>query len=170
MFLIVGLGNPGAKYENTPHNAGFAALAEFEKKGVEGVSVQLLKPQSFMNRSGFEVKDALRNFKLTNEQLVVIHDDIDLPLGKVKVSKDSGAGGHKGVISIIEQLGTKDFVRIRIGIQPITGKPENVEDFVLKRFSKEDSEIFSQAIKASCSALETFLTKGLGASMNEFNK
>ncbi|MDO8633420.1 MAG: aminoacyl-tRNA hydrolase, partial [Candidatus Wildermuthbacteria bacterium] len=129
MQLIVGLGNPGKKYEKTRHNAGFMVLDELEKK--ELPQTRLLKPDTFMNNSGGAVKKEMQKLKIKNQSLIIIHDDIDIPLGKIKVSKGSGSAGHKGVESIIQSLGTKEFIRIRIGILPPEGKPEDVETFVL---------------------------------------
>ena len=167
-MLIVGLGNPGKEYDNTPHNAGFMALDEFQKEHgfpdfklskkhsslisegfLNSVKVILAKPRTFMNNSGKAVRSLLPRLDLgtTKPSLVVIHDDIDIPLGKIKVSKGSGSAGHKGVDSIIQSLGTKDFTRIRIGIQPAAGKPENVEDFVLQKFSKAELLLLQSAIQ-----------------------
>src|SRR5579863_2309192 len=151
MFIIVGLGNPGKKFEKTRHNAGFMVLdffahknefPEFEisKKYESLVSekndVLLVKPQTFMNDSGRAVKEVLKNSK--EAMLVVVHDDIDVPLGKIKFSKDSGAGGHKGVDSIIQHLGTKDFIRLKIGVKTDESLAEEV---VLKKFTKEEQKI-----------------------------
>ena len=188
MFLIVGLGNPGKEYQKTRHNIGFLALDAIAKEydfptfklskkhssliseGIlNSIKVTLAKPQTFMNNSGKAVqsllpkpglgipKPRLGNTRLGNT-LVVVHDDIDIPLGKVKFSKGSGSAGHKGVESIIQSLGTKDFTRIRIGIQPSTGKPENVENFVLKNFKKEELELLRKAIEESCNTIVNFLS------------
>ena len=167
MMLIVGLGNPGKEYDNTPHNAGFMALDEFQKEynfpnfklskkhssliseGILGqVKVILAKPQTLMNNSGKAVQSLLKlSLGKTKLSLVVVHDDIDIPLGKVKVSKGSGSAGHRGVDSIIQSLGTKDFARIRIGIQPADSKPENIEEFVLQKFSKAELPLFQSTIQ-----------------------
>lgn len=156
MLLIVGLGNPGKKYEKTRHNAGCMVLDELKKKEFPGV--RLLKPDTFMNNSGKVVKSLLTKYQILNTKyLVVVHDDIDIPLGKIKVSKGSGSAGHKGVESIIQSLGTKDFTRIRVGILPPAGKPEDVETFVLKNFKKEELPLLHKAIEDSCIALENLL-------------
>lgn len=172
MFLIVGLGNPGKEYEKTRHNVGFMVLDEFTKTHefpsfklskkhsslvsegkLSEAKVVLVKPQTFMNNSGKAVASLARlsfpKLSLAKElagELVVIHDDIDISLGKTKVSKGSGSAGHKGVDSIIQSLGTKNFTRIRIGIQPKTGKPKNVEDFVLKPFKNSEFLLLESAI------------------------
>ncbi len=159
MFLIVGLGNPGKEYENTPHNVGFMVLDEFNKKELPGV--RFFKPNTFMNNSGIAVKKEMRKLKLKPSHLIVVHDDIDIPLGQIKISQNKGSAGHKGVESIIQALGTKVFTRIRIGICPSAGKPENVESFVLKKFSKEESQILKQSIENACNTLEIILKEGV---------
>ncbi len=160
-MIIVGLGNPGAKYEGTRHNAGFVAIdyiaakhdfPEFKlsKKHNALVSegmindkpVTLVKPQTFMNNSGSSVQSLTKQDK----DLLVIHDDIDLPLGTTKTTENSGSAGHKGVEDIIQTLGTKDFSRIRIGIQPDTGKPGNTEVFVLQKFTPEEQQLLQETI------------------------
>ncbi|MBI1984829.1 MAG: aminoacyl-tRNA hydrolase [Candidatus Wildermuthbacteria bacterium] len=181
MFLIVGLGNPGKEYEHTRHNAGFMALDAFQKEhgfpdfklskkhlsliseGILGsTKVVLAKPQMFMNSSGKAVvslaKPSFSKLGLAKE-LIVIHDDIDILLGKVKVSKGSGSAGHKGADSIIQALGTKDFTRIRIGILPKEGKPADVEDFVLRKFSKDETAMLSPAIEAARQSLVSCIEK-----------
>lgn len=155
MTIIVGLGNPGRKYKDTRHNTGFQVVDEFARENnfpefrlskkynsliSEKNNIILAKPLTFMNESGKAVK------KMIGE-LIVVHDDIDLPLGKIKIVKSRGAAGHKGVESIIKEIGTKDFTRFRIGIQPKTGKPKNVEKFVLQKFTKQEKEIIKQTIK-----------------------
>jgi len=188
-MLLVGLGNPGKEYENTPHNAGFMALDEFAQKNnfpefmlnkksnsltsesiIEGQKVVLAKPQTFMNNSGPAVRILTKNYKLKTTNLVVIHDDIDLPFGQMKISVGSGSGGHKGVESIIKELGTQDFGRIRIGIQPADGKPEYVEEFVLQQFSQAERAALEQTMGNACSALDSILREGIEKAMNEYNK
>lgn len=150
MFLVVGLGNPGEKFKETRHNVGFMVLDALENKPESAV---FLKPQTFMNASGRAVKEKYRS----DTQLIVIHDDIDLKIGRVKVSKNSSSAGHKGVESIIKEIGTQDFTRIRIGIQPEKGKPDAVEDFVLKEFTKQELPLLQEAIKDSLTALNNIL-------------
>ena len=152
MKLIVGLGNPGKKYEKTRHNVGFMMINELEKKELPN-KVKLLKPETFMNLSGIAVNNLMSFYKICPKNLWVIHDDIDLPIGKIRISKNRGAGGHKGVQSIIKELGTKNFNRIRIGICPPllsikeNGKPKNVEKFVLQKFTKNEEKILEQVIE-----------------------
>ena len=186
-MLIIGLGNPGEKFKNTRHNAGFLALDEFAKESkcsifklskkfqaeisednIFGKNIILAKPQTFMNESGKAVKKILAQKK--NEQIIVVHDDLDLPLGRIKIVENRGSGGHKGVESIIKNLGTENFIRIRIGIVPESGKPEAVEKFVLEAFKKEEKEILKQALQKSAEALSTIIKDGPEKAMNEFNK
>lgn len=153
MTLIVGLGNPGKKYENTRHNIGSRVVGELESLNLPAVI--LAKPTTFMNDSGKAVKSLLRSLasqhleaKLLSNNLFVIHDDIDIPLGKIKIVKNRGAAGHKGVESIIKELGAKDFWRIRIGICPTTGKPKQVDKFVLQKFTKKEEKMLGPIISA----------------------
>ncbi|MFA5355547.1 MAG: aminoacyl-tRNA hydrolase, partial [Candidatus Paceibacterota bacterium] len=154
MFLITGLGNPGEKYKNTWHNMGFLALdafakendfpefelkkilkAEISEKEVNGEKVILAKPQTFMNLSGETVGLLIKHYKTKN--LIVLHDDIDLPFGKLRIARNRGAAGHKGIESVVKVIKTKDFLRIRMGIQP-EKKPKNAESFVLKKIIERD--------------------------------
>ncbi len=174
--LIVGLGNPGAKYSLTRHNVGFGAVDEFAKKS--GISVSkdahmsvvgtdpaegliLAKPQTFMNRSGFAVAALCSFYKISPEDMVVIHDDLDLPEGTVRIKVGGGTGGHRGLESIVEQTASADFTRIRIGI----GREEGIDpsDYVL---SPLDPDTFDLLARAGCDALELLLDKGVQAAMN----
>jgi PTH1 family peptidyl-tRNA hydrolase len=168
MILIVGLGNPGKKYEKTRHNVGFRVIDELgflNKKGVV-----LAKPKVFMNLSGGAVKSLITKYGIPVSNLWVIHDDIDLPLGKIRISKSRGAAGHKGVESIIKELKTKSFVRFRIGIQPKTGKPRSSEKFVLQKFTKGEERTVKEVIKKSVEAIEMVLREGLEKGMTKYNK
>ena len=167
MFIIFGLGNPGKKYKKTRHNVGALAVEELDSSTKEKVILQ--KPDSFMNLSGRTVKKLLKSRKLKNQNLVVVHDDIDLPVGQIRIAKNRGSAGHKGVESIIRELGTKNFIRFRIGIKPESGKPKNPEKFVLQNFSKKEEETVKKVIKKTAEAIELFLKKGLEKAMNEFN-
>lgn len=168
MILIVGLGNPGKKFQKTRHNIGSRIIDELESLNLENVI--LVKPQTFMNESGRAVKRLVKSYKLEVESLLVIHDDIDLPLGRIRISKGSGSAGHKGVESIIEKLGTKNFIRIRIGIQPQEGKPKKADAFVLKNFTKNEGKILDEIIKKSAEAVKMLLEEGLEAAMNKYNR
>jgi len=166
MIIIVGLGNPGEKYKNTRHNVGFQTIDEFAKENnfpefglskkfnaliseniINGKKIILAKPQTFMNNSGKPVKTLFSFYK--PKELIIVHDDIDLPLGKIRISKNRGSAGHKGVESIIKEIGTKDFTRIRIGISPAFAKAlaGEVEKFVLQKFDKEEEKIIKQVIQ-----------------------
>ncbi|MDP2363279.1 MAG: aminoacyl-tRNA hydrolase [Ignavibacteria bacterium] len=174
MILIVGLGNPGKKYQFTRHNIGFRVIDELAPLTLEGVV--LAKPKTYMNESGKAIKSLLRNLvsqrletKFLSKNLFVIHDDIDIPLGEIKIVKNRGAGGHRGVESIIKELKTKTFIRFRIGILPKTGKPKNSERFVLQKFNKEEEKIVREAIEKTVKAVEITSKEGLEKAMNKFN-
>ncbi len=162
-MIIVGLGNPGKKFKNTRHNVGFEVIDQLAKK-LEiknwkknkkancfyfkfNEKIELVKPLTYMNNSGQTVKYIQKKHNLKSKDIIVIHDDIDIPLGKIKISEGSGAAGHKGVQSIIDAIGTKDFKRIRIGILPEKGKPLEIERFVLKRFTKKEKGIIKETVK-----------------------
>ena len=164
MYIIVGLGNPGTEYENTRHNVGFKVIDTLgdkynidvkERKSrafvgsgfIEGKKVLLVKPQTFMNLSGEAVGEAARFFKIKPENILILHDEIELPLGTVSLKWSGGLGGHNGLRSIKEHLGTADFWRLRFGVgKPVHG---SVADFVLGIFSEDEkiilSQVFSQA-------------------------
>ncbi len=145
MILIVGLGNPGQKFQKTRHNIGFRVVDELAENKTG--QFMIAKPQTFMNESGRAVKKLVAKFKIPTANLWVVHDDIDLPLGKFKISQGRGSAGHKGVQSIINELKTKDFNRVRIGICPKTGKPKTVEKFVLQNFTKEEETVLKEVIE-----------------------
>jgi len=186
MILIVGLGNPGKKYQDTRHNIGFGVIDKLQSLNLK--KVILAKPKTFMNLSGKAVKSLIKKYKIPTANLWVIHDDIDLPLGKIRIVKNRGAAGHKGVESIIKELGTKNFVRFRIGICPKTGKPKNIEKFVLQKlreakpseagdetksqrpFNKDEEKIIREVIKKSVEAVEMSLREGLEKATNKLNE
>lgn len=177
-MLIVGLGNPGKKYEKTRHNVGFMTIdeiaanfqfynAKISKGKIIDKEIVLVKPQVFMNNSGKVVKKIIENCKFSLrecrrkiENLIVIHDDVDLPLGTVRVSKNSSSGGHKGVQSIIDELKTKNFTRIRIGIRP-KFKIINTEKYVLQKFSKDEEKIIKKVIRMVVELIKKGLKKGI---------
>lgn len=189
MIIIIGLGNPGKKYEDTRHNVGFMVLDEFAKKNnfadfklsknfpalisenaLNSQKIILVKPQTFMNESGKVAKILNTKYKIQNTNFLVIHDDLDLPLGKIKIVKGRGSAGHKGVDSIIKALGNKNFVRLRIGIANEKSKINNAEKFVLSKFSKEENTILKEILQKTASAIEICLKKGLEKTMSEFNQ
>jgi len=188
MFLIVGLGNPGKIYEKTRHNVGFHVIDEFAKENnfpdfklsekyeaeiseglIENEKVVLLKPQTFMNLSGKSIFLFSKNNKIDILKLFLIHDDIDIPFGKIKISKENGAGGHKGVDSIINSLSSKDFLRFRVGILPEEKKPKSVEKFVLQKFNKDEEEKLNQVIKNTLEALNISIKEKPEKAMTLFN-
>ncbi|OGZ35007.1 MAG: aminoacyl-tRNA hydrolase [Candidatus Portnoybacteria bacterium RIFCSPHIGHO2_02_FULL_40_23] len=167
MKLVIGLGNPGNKYEKTRHNLGFLAIDELRrnlkfgiwnldkkfkslisKKSFNNQKVILAKPQTYMNNSGEAVKLMLDYYKINLGNLFIVHDDIDLPLGKILVQEERGSAGHNGVQSVIDALKTKDFTRIRMGIKPKNSREKlDTEKFVLERFSGEEEKIIQETIK-----------------------
>jgi len=191
MILIVGLGNPGKKFEKTRHNIGRLVASnwqqvtkfpnfELKKKfkalisqgDFAGKKIILALPETFMNSSGKSVKSLTTYYKILTNKLWLIHDDIDIPLGEMKISIGRGTAGHKGVQSIIDELGSKDFVRFRIGIssQRIETRKEKLEDFVLKKFTKSEEKIIKEVVKKTIGAIEFSLKEGFEKAMQEFNK
>lgn len=189
-FLIVGLGNPGNQYLKTRHNAGFLAIDYFadkigaqfntEKLGglyctarLAGKQVFLLKPQTYMNKSGECVGPFARYFNIPTANVLVIHDDLDLPPDKVKIVSEGGAGGHNGILSTIRHLSTNEFSRIKIGI----GRPPThdnnasipVEKFVLSRFSDEEWQMFQENLKKVEEGIGLFVNQDIAAAMNKIN-
>ncbi|MBU1130116.1 aminoacyl-tRNA hydrolase [Patescibacteria group bacterium] len=191
MTIIIGLGNPGQKFENTRHNVGFQVVnkiadnfrfsifdfqsisnSEISKGEISGEKVILVKPHSFMNESGKTVKKITTYYKLPTKNLVVIHDDIDLPVGKIKIVKKRGSAGHKGVESIIKSTGNKNLIRIRIGIAPQTHRlvrGSKAGKIVLKNFSKKEQEIIEQTLPKVAGAIDYLIKNGLEKTMNEYN-
>lgn len=176
MVLIVGLGNPGEEFKGTRHNLGFEVLDQFARENKfpgfkfskkfnaeisQKGNVILAKPQTFMNNSGKAVKILNTKYKIQDtSNLWVIHDDLDLPLGKLKISKGRGSAGHKGVQSIIDELGTKDFIRFRLGINRTHGLVHrNTKEFVLEKFSKEEKKIIKKGVKDAVSKMKERLTE-----------
>lgn len=178
MFLIVGLGNPGKQYENTRHNAGFKVLdllaggVEWENKYdaqfLKTDDVILAKPQLFMNLSGKSVAQILKFYP--SAQLVVIHDELDFPLGTIKIMKNISAAGHNGVQSVIDEIGTKDFIRIRVGINnPETRNELPGDAFVLQKFTDQEESILKEVLVKTIEAVELLQTQGLDAAQSKYN-
>lgn len=151
MKLIVGLGNPGRKYQKTRHNIGFRVIDEL-KREISDKDVILLKPQAFMNQSGKAVKSLTTKYKIPLINILVVHDDVDLPFGTIRISKNSSSAGHKGVQSIIDELGTRDFTRIRIGINP--GHKVDTEKFVLKKITRQEEKQLKEVIKKAAEQIK----------------
>ena len=186
MKLIVGLGNPGDKYAGTRHNIGFmvvASLAEknavrIKKKGyqgcygvgrVAGQEMTLLLPHTYMNLSGASIASAVRSLKLEGQDdVLVIHDDVDLPFGRLRIRLGGGHGGHNGIRNICQVLGYSNFIRVKLGI----GRPhpeEETADFVLRNFSPQERKALGKVLEVAVEAVECVLSKGAEAAMNEFN-
>ncbi|MBS1113330.1 MAG: peptidyl-tRNA hydrolase [Nitrospirae bacterium] len=184
MWLIVGLGNPGRKYARTRHNVGFMVLEEFadsynialiEKKGrcrigrgsVEGHVVLLAEPLLYMNMSGPVVQDICRKSGIQPENLVVIHDDLDMEPGRIRIRKAGSSGGHKGIDSIIQSVGSRDFIRVKLGI----GREPGIlaEDYVLSKFTRMEMNLMKDAIQRAIYAVSAVVSEGVDKAMNRFN-
>lgn len=193
MRLIIGLGNPGKLYEQSRHNVGFMCLnyfakqhgIKFDKKEgkartghgiITGEHIVLARPQTYMNNSGDSVKALLNRFKLGLDDLLVLHDDLDLPPGTIRIRRNSGSGGHRGIDSIISCLGSRDFTRVRVGI----GRPEEEEPadlfsedevikYVLSGFPPEEKTIIDETIPRVSEAILCLLNEGITAAMNRYN-
>ncbi|MFH0864359.1 MAG: aminoacyl-tRNA hydrolase [Candidatus Gottesmanbacteria bacterium] len=199
MKLIVGLGNPGTKYESTRHNIGFIVVEELAKKLIEGSvkwteekkfssitcslipNIILVEPQTFMNGSGGPVTKLATFYKIKPQDIWIIHDDIDLPIGKLKIRFGGAAAGHHGVESITEQLGTDKFLRFRLGIghpREKLGSEEykggrakvEVENYVLKKFDSSETSEVKHMLKQTLLAIEVAMKDGVEKAMNQFNR
>lgn len=185
MKLIVGLGNPGKQYDKTRHNIGFEVIdsladklsisldqAKFKgiygSKIINGEKIYLLKPLTYMNLSGESVRAIMDYFEIDTEDLLVIYDDLDLPVGKIRLRQKGSAGGHNGIKSIISHLGTQEFNRIRVGInRPSNGM--SITDYVLGHFTKEEQEGVEVSVQRSSAACEEWLKNPFLQVMNTFN-
>jgi PTH1 family peptidyl-tRNA hydrolase len=190
--LIAGLGNPGAKYAGNRHNIGFMCVDRFAHENsltfarsnshakivesrIAGHDIVLAKPQTFMNNSGVSVGGLVRKFKVKFENLIVVHDDLDLPLGRIRIRLGGSSAGHKGINSIVQHLGNQEFIRVRIGIGRPNGQEsnENGEDevisHVLSDFTPDEKELMQQVIPCVSEALQCLLTLGLTETMNKYN-
>ena len=187
MRLVVGLGNPGANYSKTRHNVGFMVLDEvadvfaiavektrpfpdllYGRGLIDGVDTILAKPMAFMNRSGPPVQSISHYYRILCQEMLVIHDDVDLAFGRLKIKMKGGDGGHKGVRSLIQALGRDEFIRLRIGV----GRSEekiNTTDHVLGRFKPEEKEVLGRIIVKAREAVVTILTQGTEEGMNRFH-
>ena len=187
MKLIVGLGNPGPSYLRTRHNVGFLAaerMAErwkvpLKKKGCDAVfgegefdghAVAVAMPQTFMNASGKSVRCLAEKLDLKPSAVLVLCDDVALPLGMIRMRGKGSAGGHLGLASILEELGTGEFARLRIGVRPEQGVEKNLTPFVLGKFEAGEAKLLEQALASSLEAGELWLSRGLNAAMNRFNQ
>ncbi|MCB6992147.1 aminoacyl-tRNA hydrolase [bacterium 210820-DFI.6.37] len=184
MYIIAGLGNPGRKYENTRHNIGFIALDLLAERNdikinkikhkalvgegrISGQKVLLVKPQTYMNLSGQSLREVMAYYKEDMEKLVVIYDDIDIPMGTVRIRKKGSAGTHNGMRSVVQCLSSDQFPRIRIGLGD--GRKGELKDFVIGGFSKEEKEPLEEAVTRAVLAAECIVEKGIDKAMNEYN-
>lgn len=183
MKIIIGLGNIGREYENTRHNAGFMAMdklaqmlemdfnqekfsAYFSKKKIDGEDIILLKPTTYMNLSGESIREVVNFYKISNEEIIVIYDDISLEVGRIRIREKGSHGGHNGIKSIIANLGTDVFPRVKIGV----GAPKgNLVSHVLGKFSDEEVEILRESIKASSDATSIIISNNTKEAMNKLN-
>lgn len=191
MKLIVGLGNPGRTYANSRHNVGFQCLSYFARAHrlsltrrqsrarvgggeVAGTKVVLARPQTFMNQSGESVSRLVRRFNIPLADLLIIYDDLDLALGKIRIRERGGSGGHNGMESIIACLGSEEFPRIRVGIgqqadEPALLSKETTIDYVLSDFTAEEKPIIKEVYARVAQAIHCILTEGIAATMNRYN-
>lgn len=184
-LLVAGLGNPGREYRDTRHNVGFLVAEELARRHggsfrskfsalvadirIDGERVTLLEPQTYMNESGRSVAAAARFYKLPSDALLVLHDEVDLPLGRLQVRRGGGLAGHNGLRSVAAHLGSSDFARLRIGVgRPERGDPRPVADFVLSPFPAEAD--VGDIVERAADAVETVVTSGLDEAQQRFNE
>lgn len=181
MKLVVGLGNPGREYKNTHHNIGFMVLdnylgkveyklkkeSKFYQTEINGEQVIFIKPLTYMNLSGIAVKKIVDFYKIPLRDILIIQDDLDEEIGKYKLKKNSSSGGHNGIKSIISELGTDEFLRLKIGI----GRSKNIpiDKYVLSKFSKEDFNNISKNFNIFNEIIDSFIKNGIDSTMNKYN-
>ncbi|MBI4489234.1 MAG: aminoacyl-tRNA hydrolase [Deltaproteobacteria bacterium] len=186
MKVVLGLGNPGKKYDRTRHNLGFLVVDRLASENriaikkrrhgsligdweTNGEKVLLVKPQTYMNHSGEAVRSLFGYFPVSVKDLVVIHDDLDLPFGRIRIRQKGGAGGHRGIISILQALGDQGFLRVRVGVgRPPLGRDPT--DYVLEPFSPEEEALLDGIVSRAAEAVETLLQKGPHQAMERFNR
>jgi PTH1 family peptidyl-tRNA hydrolase len=185
--LVVGLGNPGIEYQFTPHNLGFLTIdriaerckvdvtsrrcqAATAKAKIGGHELLLVKPETYMNLSGLSVRKLVEEFEINPaEGLIVVYDELDLPFGATRIRQRGGTAGHNGVESLVGSLGTGEFIRVRLGIQPDHLVRDGAK-FVLAQFKKSQLEAVDELLERGADAVEAILTEGIGAAMNRFNQ
>jgi len=184
MYLVVGLGNPGRRYAATRHNVGYRVADEFCRRNrirlwrnrfaskygsgaVAGERLAVIKPTTYMNRSGYAVAAAAGKLGVEPERIIVVNDDIDLPVGRIRVRRSGGSGGHKGLASIIDELGTEDFPRVRVGV----GDPgaRDPAEYVLAPFTSDEERVVPGAVVRAAEAVEAVIAGGIERAMAEFN-
>ncbi len=185
--LLVGLGNPGSEYEKTPHNAGFEIIRKFAENlktvpfkrhkdslvsfiNIKGEKVILALPQLYMNNSGIAVRKLLNEFDLCPKDLIVCYDDLDLPFGTIKLRLSGGAGGHHGMESIISEIGTKVFPRIRIGVQNKAINRDETVNYLLSKLDERCYKLLLMGVEEAAEALQDALFKGWNFAMNKYNR
>ena len=185
-WLIVGLGNPGDKYEGTRHNVGFMVADELGERGrfpiqrlkykaltntaaIGGQGALVMKPTTYMNLSGEAVGEAAKFYKIAPDRVLVISDDVDLPLGKLRIRTGGSAGGHNGLKSIIQHLGSDQFPRLKVGVGEKPHPGYDMADWVLSMFQGEDRKVMDEAVKRAADAVECFLRDGPQKAMNRYN-
>lgn len=185
MYVIAGLGNPGKKYENTRHNMGFITIDQLAEKHnikadklkfkalvgegrIAGQKVLLVKPQTYMNLSGESIREVMNFYKLEPENLIVIYDDIDIEAGTLRIRKFGSAGTHNGMKSVVYQLQSDRFPRIRLGIG--SQKKGDLVDFVIGGFSKEEVPLLEEAVENAVLAVECIIEEGIDKAMNQYNR
>lgn len=184
--LILGLGNPGGEYKGTRHNVGWMALDELERRGrfgrlrregparvregtVDGYDVVTARPQTYMNVSGRAAVHLVRAYGVPVEDLIVVHDEVDLPLGRIRLKRGGGAAGNKGVLSIADSLRSQDFMRVRIGVSRPLDRDQMV-DYVLDRFTPQERDRLGAVIPRAADAVISLIRDGLDGAMSEYNR
>jgi peptidyl-tRNA hydrolase, PTH1 family len=183
MWVIAGLGNPGKKYARTRHNIGFMVAEEIAQRygidfrerreckmgrgSIEGQAALLIEPLLYMNASGLVIREIFRKFPVGPEALIVLYDDLDMETGKIRIRKTGSSGGHRGVESIIQNIGSKDFIRVKIGIGRGEGIP--AEDYVLRKFARQEIPVIKESLIMAADAVSMIISKGIEKAMNSFN-
>lgn len=186
-YIVVGLGNVGAEYEMTRHNMGFIILDKFlskfdfkfnkskfdsmiSKNNIFDKKILFLKPLTYMNRSGEAIEQAVNFYKIPAQKIIVIHDDITLDLGRIKVKTGGSDGGHNGLKNIINLLNQSDFIRIKVGVSKKPNKEYGLADWVLSKFKETEIENLNKGTELACECLESIIKYGINISMNKFNQ
>ncbi len=186
-FLVAGLGNPGREYENTRHNAGFVAADVLSDKfnislnkskfeaiygdgTIAGARVLLVKPQTYMNLSGTAVQKLSAFYKIPTDKIIIMHDDVSLDVGKIRIRRKGSAGGQKGLANIIQMLGTEEIPRIKIGVGAKPHPDYDMKDWVLGKIPSEQQSDFKAAVENAAKAVEEIIARGIDSAMNKYSK